>query len=106
MGASVTRNQTDATTVDDLDRRFRDAGLSPRSWANEPHYRYEWHDHDRHKILFCVEGSITFHTRDEDFLLEGGDRLDIEPHTSHAATVHEEGVSCIEALTDGPEALS
>ncbi len=106
MGATIERWQGPPPTEDQVEARFGEEGLSPRSWGNEPHYRYEWHEHDRHKILYCVEGSITFHTREEDHLLEAGDRLDIEPHTQHAATVHDEGVTCIEAFADGPDAVS
>jgi quercetin dioxygenase-like cupin family protein len=44
-----------------------------------------------------VEGSIVFHTRDGDFELEAGDRLDVEPNTQHAATVGPSGCTCVEA---------
>jgi mannose-6-phosphate isomerase-like protein (cupin superfamily) len=70
---------------------------SPRFWGNGPHDTYDWHTHTYHKILFCLEGSITFHTNDGDVLLETGDRLDIEPGTDHAATVGGRGCSCVEA---------
>jgi quercetin dioxygenase-like cupin family protein len=48
-------------------------------------------------VLFCLDGSITFHTRDGDVELRTGDRLDIGPGTEHAATVGPSGVSCVEA---------
>jgi quercetin dioxygenase-like cupin family protein len=90
----------------DVETRLRDAGLEPRAFANDPGDRYGWHDHPRHKILVCVDGAITFHTREGDVLLEAGDRIDIEPGTPHAAHVHGEGVVCVEAYADGPDDLS
>jgi quercetin dioxygenase-like cupin family protein len=48
-------------------------------------------------VLYCVSGSIVFHTDDGDLELHPGDRLDIEPGTAHAATVGPEGVECMEA---------
>jgi quercetin dioxygenase-like cupin family protein len=82
MSVWLTANDTTFTpTADDLEERFRDRGLEPRSFSNAPGHRYEWHEHERHKILFCAAGAITFHTREGDYLLEPGDRLDIEPGT-------------------------
>ncbi len=79
-------------------RALRDEDCSaPRSWANGPRDTYGWHGHDYHKVLFCLDGSITFHLREGDVALEAGDRLDLEPGTEHAATVGPEGCSCLEA---------
>ena len=69
----------------------------PRFWSNGPNDTYGWHTHSYHKVLFCLDGSITFHTNEGDVLLEAGDRLDIEPGTDHAATVGARGCSCVEA---------
>lgn len=77
---------------------FRAEGCSsPRPWGNGPGDTYGWHSHGYHKVLFCLHGSITFHTRDRDVTLEAGDRLDLEPGTEHAATVGPAGCSCVEA---------
>ena len=70
---------------------------SPRSWSHEPGDRYGRHEHAFHKVLFCLSGSIVFHTDDGDVDLAAGDRLDLEPGTSHAATVGAEGCACVEA---------
>ena len=70
---------------------------SPRPWSNAPGDGYGRHDHGYHKVLFCLEGSITFHLDEGDLTLEPGDRLDLEPGTEHAATVGAAGCSCIEA---------
>jgi mannose-6-phosphate isomerase-like protein (cupin superfamily) len=82
---------------------FREEGCSaPRPWGNAPDDTYAWHSHDYHKVLFCLDGGITFHTRDGDVALESGDRLDIDPGTEHAATVGDRGVACVEATRDAP----
>ena len=44
-----------------------------------------------------MTGSIVFHTRDGDFSLAPGDRLEVDPGTEHAATVGDDGVLCLEA---------
>jgi quercetin dioxygenase-like cupin family protein len=77
---------------------FESEGCSaPRSWGNAPGDRYGRHDHPYHKVLFCLAGSIVFHTDDGDVELAAGDRLDLEPGTAHAATVGPEGCECVEA---------
>ncbi len=48
-------------------------------------------------MLFCLAGSIVFHTDEGDIELTAGDRLDLEPGTSHSATVGPEGCECVEA---------
>lgn len=79
---------------------FADEELSPHAWSNSPHFRYTAHEHPYHKVLFCVEGSITFHTPGGDVLLTPGDRLDLPPHTEHSATVGPSGVTCLEAAVE------
>jgi quercetin dioxygenase-like cupin family protein len=72
-------------------------GLEPRPWGNAPGQRYGWHQHGYDKILFCVRGSIVFHSRRGDVELGPGDRLDVERGTDHAATVGGRGCTCVEA---------
>lgn len=77
---------------------FREEGCSgPRFWGNAPGDTYGRHSHGYHKVLFCLSGSITFHTGDGDVELASGDRLDLPAGTEHAATVGPEGVECVEA---------
>jgi len=77
---------------------FEAEGCSaPRFWGNAPADRYGRHDHGFHKVLFCLAGSIVFHTDDGDIELAAGGRLDLEPGTSHSATVGPEGCECVEA---------
>ena len=97
MAATKTANAVNGRA--EAESRFRDEGCSaPMSWGNAPGDTYGRHAHDYHKVLFCQEGSITFHIREGgDVELHAGDRLDIEPGTEHAATVGPRGVSCVEA---------
>lgn len=88
----------DGVTEADALETFRREGCSgPRPWSNGPGDSYGWHSHDFHKVLFCLKGSIVFHTEDGDSEMTAGDRLDLEPGTSHSATVGPAGCSCVEA---------
>ena len=96
-------------TAGSADRDFASAAFSaegcdtPRSWGNGPGDRYGRHAHDAHKVLFCLEGSIVFHTDEGDLELTPGDRLDLPAGTPHAATVGPAGCACIEAYrSSGP----
>ena len=98
MPARVEKSTGETPTAEELRQRFEDEGLNPREWGNAPGDTYDWHSHPYHKILYCLSGSIVFHTKDEgDLELEAGDRLDVEPGTDHAATVGSQGVECVEA---------
>lgn len=76
---------------------FQAEGLVPETWSNQPGFVYDEHQHPYHKVLFCVDGSITFHTPAGDVELDAGDRLDLPPGTPHSATVGARGVICMEA---------
>lgn len=89
------------TAAEQAERVFSEEGTEPRKWSNRPGERYGWHEHPYHKVLMCVEGSITFHTPDGDRHLKAGDRLDLPPHTQHSATVGPDGVTCWEAARRG-----
>lgn len=84
-------------TRTEIERAFADEGLEPHGWTNGRGDTYGWHSHDYHKVLYCVRGSIVFHTRDGDVDLHAGDRLDLPPGAEHAATVGPDGVECLEA---------
>jgi mannose-6-phosphate isomerase-like protein (cupin superfamily) len=86
-----------ATRADALAAFEAEACSTPQFWSNGPGDRYARHDHAFHKVLFCLSGSIVFHTDDRDVELRAGDRLDLEPGTRHAATVGAEGCACVEA---------
>ena len=97
MATRVEKIGNEASGREEISARFEEEGLSPHTWGNGPNYEYGWHSHGYHKVLYCVSGGIVFHTKDGDFGLRPGDRLDVEPGVSHAATVGPEGVECMEA---------
>ena len=82
---------------DEVEAIFSREGLAPRAWSNGPGDRYSSHTHSYYKVLYCMEGTITFNVQDEEVELAAGDRLEIPPGTSHSATVGPHGVTCIEA---------
>ena len=97
MAAHVTKWEGPPPSEEELRATFGEEGLSPEPWGNAPGDTYGWHHHGYHKVLYCVSGSIVFHTKDGDAELVAGDRLDVEPATEHAATVGPEGGRCLEA---------
>ena len=86
-----------ATRADALETFVAEGCSAPRSWGNGPGDAYGWHEHAQPKVLFCLEGSIVFHTDEGDVALESGDRLDLPAGTPHAATVGPAGCACVEA---------
>jgi quercetin dioxygenase-like cupin family protein len=68
------------------------------SWSNGPHDRYAPHSHSYEKVLYCLDGSITFvlEKTGERLLLNPGDRMVLPPKTVHSAEVGPAGVTCIE----------
>ncbi len=97
MSAQVEKARGGSSEREEIGARFELEGLHPSEWGNAPGDQYSWHSHDYHKVLYCVSGSIVFHTEEGDFELEPGDRLDVEPGTGHSATVGPDGVRCMEA---------
>ena len=84
-------------TREEIEKAFADERLSPHSWSNGANYFYEAHSHDYDKVLYCVQGGVTFHMSDGDIVLHPGQRLDIPAGTRHSATVGPDGVKCMEA---------
>ena len=96
--ASIVEGEPEDGSREQIRGALEKEGLRPHDWQNAPRDRYGWHSHSYHKVLYCVSGSIVFHTRDDgDLELEAGDRLEVEPGTDHAATVGPDGVKCMEA---------
>jgi quercetin dioxygenase-like cupin family protein len=73
--------------------------LEPYAWGNSPGDVYASHTHSYHKVIYVVEGSITFGLPGENrqVTLEAGDRLELPAGTSHNAVVGPLGVHCLEA---------
>jgi quercetin dioxygenase-like cupin family protein len=68
------------------------------SWSNGPNDRYSAHSHSYEKVLYCVDGSITFALESEGRRLElkAGDRMVLQAGTVHSAVVGPHGCTCIE----------
>ena len=68
------------------------------SWSNSPGDMYAPHSHGYEKVLYCVEGSITFvlDAAGERLELTPGDRMVLPAGTVHAAEVGPDGCTCIE----------
>jgi quercetin dioxygenase-like cupin family protein len=60
---------------------------------------YGAHDHPYHKVIYVVQGSITFGLPGEGrrVALDAGDRLELPPGVVHEAVVGPRGVVCLEA---------
>ena len=85
---------------DIAEKAFESEGLTPETWSNGAGHTYGEHTHPYHKVLYCVAGTITFHTESGDIEMRPGDRLDLPAGTAHSATVGPEGVTCMEAASD------
>jgi quercetin dioxygenase-like cupin family protein len=76
-----------------------DERLSPYAWSNGPHDVYSAHSHSYNKVIYVVQGSITFGLPElgEKLTLKAGDRLDLPTGTVHDAVIGPQGVVCLEA---------
>ena len=78
--------------------RLRSEAGGCYSWSNGPGDRYAPHQHNYEKVLYCVDGSITFVLEAEGRRLElkPGDRMVLPAGTMHSAVVGPAGCTCIE----------
>ena len=78
--------------------QLREEASSCYSWSNGPGDRYAAHSHGYEKVLYCVDGSITFLLEGEGRQLElkAGDRMVLPAGTLHSAVVGSAGCTCIE----------
>ena len=98
MGARVTPGAAAGLSDADVLALLATDGLEPSFWTGQPGQVFTWHDHEDAKILYAVDGALTFTVRDgSSYPLVAGDRIDLAAHTDHAATVGPAGVRCIEA---------
>jgi uncharacterized protein YjlB len=88
-----------APTQAGLWQRMTEEGLNPYSWSNGPFDIYAAHSHSYNKVIYVVQGSITFGLPElgEQLALKAGDRLDLPAGTVHEAHVGARGVVCLEA---------
>ena len=84
--------------IEDLMSRLRAEAGGCYSWSNGPGDLYGAHSHRYEKVLYCVDGSITFVLGDEGTRLElkSGDRMVLPAGTVHSAVVGPTGCTCIE----------
>ena len=83
----------------DLMTRLRREATGCYSWSNGPGDRYPAHSHAYEKVLYCVDGSITFVLEAESgrrIELKAGDGVVLPAGTVHAAVVGPAGCTCIE----------
>ena len=89
---------TDPPTRSALWQIMADEGLDPYSWSNGPHDIYSAHKHSYDKVIYVVQGTITFGMPAirRKVTMKPGDRLDLPAGIVHDATVGPEGVVCLE----------
>jgi quercetin dioxygenase-like cupin family protein len=85
-------------TFEELMSKLRAEASGCYSWSNGPGDRYAAHRHNFEKVLYCVDGSITFVLEGEGKRLElkPGDRMVLPAETVHSAIVGTSGCTCIE----------
>ena len=85
-------------TSDELMTKLRSEASGCYAWSNGPGDRYAAHSHSYEKVLYCVDGSITFALESEGRKLElkPGDRMVLPARTVHSAVVGTSGCTCIE----------
>ena len=85
-------------TFDELMKKLRSEASGCYSWSNGPGDRYVAHTHNYEKVLYCVDGSITFVLESEGRSLElgPGDRMVLPAGTVHSAVVGASGCTCVE----------
>jgi uncharacterized protein YjlB len=95
-------SDTTAPTQSTLWRLMTDEGLNPYSWSNGPFDVYTPHSHSYNKVIYVVQGSITFGLPElgQQLTMKIGDRLDLPASIVHDAHVGAEGVVCLEAHKD------
>ncbi len=78
--------------------RLRGEATGCYSWSNGPGDRYSAHSHTYEKVLYCVDGSITFvlEADGRQIDLKAGDRMVLPAGTVHGAVVGPAGCTCIE----------
>lgn len=85
-------------SFDELMSRLKAEASGCYSWSNGPGDRYAAHTHSYEKVLYCVDGSITFALEGEGRKLDlaEGDRMVLPAGTVHSAVVGPRGCTCIE----------
>ena len=84
---------------DQVRRILAAEGITAYRWSNAPGDVYAAHTHAYHKVIYVIQGSITFGLPDLGKVLElqPGDRLELPAGVLHDAVVGPRGVVCLEA---------
>ncbi len=79
--------------------QFLSEGLDYIQWSNRPGEAYSAHRHSFGKVIYVVEGSITFGIPEkiQSLELSAGDRLELPAGVLHSAVVGSRGVVCYES---------
>lgn len=96
-GVEVVRPPGASLSRHDVEIGLRAEGLTPHAWGDGANFSYGRHDHEHHKVLVCMSGSIVFHTDAGDVALAAGDRMELPAGVGHSVTVGHDGVECVEA---------
>jgi quercetin dioxygenase-like cupin family protein len=88
----------------ELRQRLEGEGFVLRVWAKEPGHVSEMHTHSFNKVLYVVEGEMTYRFPElgKSVHLTAGDRIELAAYVAHNAIVGSRGVHCIEGAA--PEA--
>lgn len=91
--------QAYAPTEEMLQQKLLAEGLAPTKWASSPHDVFSAHEHPFEKVIYVIDGSITFGfpIEGEPTTLYPGDRLDLPAGILHNAVAGHSGVACLEA---------
>ena len=94
--------ESNPPTQSTLRKRMAEQGLTPYAWSNGPRDVYSAHSHSYNKVIYVVQGSITFGLPElsKQLTLKAGDRLDLPAGIVHNAVVGAQGVVCLEAHKD------
>jgi uncharacterized protein YjlB len=92
-------SESAAPTQSTLWQLMAEEGLNPYSWSNGPFDKYSAHSHSYNKVIYVVQGSITFGLPElgKQLTLKTGDRIDLPAGVNHDAQVGGQGVVCLEA---------
>lgn len=91
--------QSHRPTETELHEQLVAEGLTPYKWHSEPQDVFPAHEHPYEKIIYVVDGSITFGfpVEGEPTTLRPGDRLNLPAGVLHNAVAGSGGVVCLEA---------
>lgn len=93
------RLEDESSTERSILAALESEGLRAYKWSNRPGDFYVAHSHSYNKVIWVIQGIITFNLPElsKEIELNEGDRLDLPANIVHEATVGKTGVVCLEA---------